>query len=45
MKYIVAAMYTDFKTTIVDDEGIEQMDRYTAPPKGGKLVIKLAHAG
>ncbi|KIW02531.1 uncharacterized protein PV09_06329 [Verruconis gallopava] len=41
MKYIIAAIYTNFTTTIVDDEGIEQMDIYTAPPVGGKLVIRL----
>lgn len=41
MKYIVAAIYTNFMTTIVDDDGVEQMDLYTAPPKSGKLVIKL----
>lgn len=45
MKFIVAAIYTDFKTTIVDDEGVEQMDMYTAPPKSGKLIIRLEHAG
>jgi hypothetical protein len=45
MKYIVAAIYTGFKTTIVDDEGVEQTDLYTAPPKSGKLVIKLEHVG
>jgi hypothetical protein len=44
MKFIVAALYTDFKTTIVDDEGVEQVDLYTAFPKSGKLVIKLEHA-
>jgi hypothetical protein len=41
MKHIVAAIYTNFKTSIVDDEGIEQMDLYTAPPTGGKLIVKL----
>jgi hypothetical protein len=44
MKYIVAAIYTNFRTTIVDDEGIEQMDLYTAPPRSGKLVVKLESA-
>ncbi|QDS74881.1 hypothetical protein FKW77_003586 [Venturia effusa] len=44
MKFIVAAIYTDFKTTVVDDEGVEQMDLYTAPPKSGKLIIRLEHA-
>jgi cytochrome P450 len=41
IKYIVAAIYTNFTTHIVDDEGIEQLDIYTAPPKGGKLIVKL----
>ncbi|KAJ9635087.1 hypothetical protein H2199_008573 [Coniosporium tulheliwenetii] len=41
MKYIVAAIYSNFETTIVDDTGIEQLDRYTAGPTGGKLIIRL----
>jgi hypothetical protein len=41
MKYIIAAIYTNFTTTLVDDEGIEQRDLYTAPPTGGKLIVKL----
>jgi cytochrome P450 len=41
IKYIVAAIYTNFTTHIVDDEGIEQLDIYTAPPKGGKLIMKV----
>ncbi|TID15282.1 cytochrome P450 [Venturia nashicola] len=45
MKYIIAAIYTDFKTIIVDDAGVEQIDLYTAPPKSGKLIIRLEHAG
>ncbi|KAE9967773.1 hypothetical protein EG328_007968 [Venturia inaequalis] len=45
MKFIVAALYTDFKTVVVDDEGVEQMDLYTAPPKSGKLIIRLERAG
>lgn len=44
MKFIIAAIYTDFKTMIIDDEGVEQMDMYTAPPKSGKLIIRLEHA-
>jgi hypothetical protein len=45
MKFIIAAIYTSFTTSVVDDEGIEQMDIYTAPPASGKLIIKLDYAG
>jgi hypothetical protein len=41
MKYIVAALYSNYSTSIVDDSGIEQTDRYTAPPKSDKLMIRL----
>ena len=41
MKYIIAALYSGYSTVIVDDTGIEQLDSYTAPPKGDKLVIRL----
>jgi hypothetical protein len=41
MKYIIAALYSNFSTSIVDDTGIEQIDSYTAPPKNDKLMVKL----
>lgn len=41
MKHIVAAIYSNFATTIFDDDGIEQLDAYTAPPKRRGLIIKL----
>ena len=41
MKYVIAAIYTNFTTEIVDDEGIEQEDGYTARPRSGRLVIGL----
>jgi hypothetical protein len=41
MKYTLAALYSSYSTAIVDDTGIEQSDSYTAPPKSGKLIIKL----
>ncbi|EDU44992.1 conserved hypothetical protein [Pyrenophora tritici-repentis Pt-1C-BFP] len=41
MKYIVAALYSSYSTSIVDDAGIEQMDSYTAPPKSEKLIVRL----
>ncbi|KAL8820577.1 MAG: hypothetical protein Q9223_001226 [Gallowayella weberi] len=39
MKLIIAAVYSNFRTSIVDDGGIEQIDAYTAGPKGKKLVL------
>lgn len=41
MKYIVAALYSNYRTTIIDDTGIEQSDSYTAPPQSEKLTIRL----
>lgn len=41
MKYIVASIYSNYSTHVVDDTGIQQSDSYTAPPKGDKLVIRL----
>jgi hypothetical protein len=41
MKYIVATLYSNYTTSIVDDTGIEQSDSYTAPPKSDKLMIRL----
>lgn len=41
MKLAVAAIYTNFLTTIVDDEGIEAIDAYTVKPRGNKLILKF----
>jgi hypothetical protein len=41
MKYIVAALYSNYTTFIVNDTGIEQSDAYTAPPKNSRLIIRL----
>jgi len=41
MKYIVAALYSNYSTSIVDDSGIEQTDSYTAPPHSDKLMIRI----
>lgn len=41
MKYIVAALYSKYSTSILNDSGIEQIDSYTAPPKSDKLMIRL----
>ncbi|MCJ1433063.1 hypothetical protein MMC27_002422 [Xylographa pallens] len=42
MKFLLAAIYTNYTTSVVDDEGIEQEDAYTAGPVGNKLVVKFA---
>jgi hypothetical protein len=41
LKMVVAGIYTNFTTTIVDDEGIEQMDGYTVGPKSGRLLVQF----
>lgn len=41
MKYIIASLYSNYTTIIVDDTGIEQSDAYTAPPQSDKLLIRL----
>jgi len=42
LKTIVAAIYTNYETTIVDDKGIEQEDAFLAGPVGRKLVLKFS---
>lgn len=42
-KIILAAIYSNFRTMIVDDSGIEQSDAYTAPPSGKSLMLKLEY--
>lgn len=44
MKLAVAALYSNYTTTIVDDDDIEATDEYTVKPKGGKLILKLSPA-
>jgi hypothetical protein len=39
MKLIVASIYTNYTTYIIDDEGIEQRDTVLAAPAGEKLVL------
>ncbi|KAL5115877.1 hypothetical protein ACEQ8H_006193 [Pleosporales sp. CAS-2024a] len=45
MKYIVAALYSNYSTCIIDDTGMEQMDSYTAPPSSDRLMIRLEKLG
>ncbi|KAK1149313.1 hypothetical protein N8T08_006535 [Aspergillus melleus] len=44
IKYVVAAIYTNYKTSIVDDGNIEAIDAYTVKPRGEKLVLNFETA-
>jgi len=39
MKLAVAGIYTNYTTYVIDDEGIEQLDRAVASPAGDKLIL------
>lgn len=41
IKLVVAAVYSNFRTHIVNDDGIEQQDGYTCGPKSNKLTLKF----
>jgi hypothetical protein len=41
LKVLIMAIYSNFQTEIVDDEGIEQEDTFLAGPKGEKLMLTL----
>jgi len=43
MKVVVATIYTNLKTSIVDDAGIEQRDAFMGAPKGDKIILKFEH--
>ncbi|KAK6812307.1 hypothetical protein RU639_011865 [Aspergillus parasiticus] len=41
IKLVMAAVYTNFTTSIVDDEGIEQDHAFISLPTGRKLMLKF----
>jgi len=41
IKLVVAAVYANFRTHIVNDDGIEQEDGYTCSPVSNKLYLKF----
>lgn len=43
MKYAIAAIYTNFTTEVVDAEGIEQAEGFTAGPISNKLVLRYTN--
>ena len=44
MKLLIAAIYTNYTTHIVDDKGIEQLDAYVARPGSNKLIVRFERA-
>jgi hypothetical protein len=44
LKLVVAAIYANYTTKIVDAEGIEQRDAYTSGPIGNKLILAFQKA-
>lgn len=43
IKLLVAAIYTNWKTEIVDDDGIEEIDAYTTKPRSNRLMLRFKH--
>ncbi|KIX04208.1 uncharacterized protein Z518_07762 [Rhinocladiella mackenziei CBS 650.93] len=43
IKLIVAAIYSNWTTEIVDDEGIEEIDAYTTRPASNRLILRFKH--
>lgn len=41
MKLLVAAIYSNYTSHIVDDEGIEPTDGYTSHPTSGQLWLRF----
>ncbi|KAH8807718.1 cytochrome P450 monooxygenase [Xylogone sp. PMI_703] len=41
LKLVLAAIYTNYTTRIIDDEGIEMKDGYSPGPKGNSLVVQF----
>lgn len=45
IKLVIAAVYSNFRTEIIDDEGIEQTDGYTCGPRSNRLILKFERVG
>ena len=43
IKLLVSAIFSNWETTIVDDEGIEAIDAYTTRPTSNKLMLSFRH--
>lgn len=43
IKLLVSAIYSNWTTEIVDDEGIEEIDAYTTKPTSNRLMLRFVH--
>jgi hypothetical protein len=41
IKTVIAAIYSNFVTHVVDDEGIEEIDAYTVRPMSNRLLLRF----
>lgn len=44
LKFVVAAIYTNYITKIIDDADMEQLGGYFSGPKGQKLILQFERA-
>ncbi|EGD99107.1 cytochrome P450 monooxygenase [Trichophyton tonsurans CBS 112818] len=44
IKLVVAALYTNYTTRVVEDKGMEPIDAYTTRPTGNKLTLQFGRA-
>jgi len=43
IKLLVSAIYGNWRTEIVNDDGIEQVDAYTTKPRRNRLDLRFTH--
>ncbi|KAK5028859.1 hypothetical protein LTS07_006239 [Exophiala sideris] len=43
IKLLVAAVYSNWTTEIIDDEGIQEIDAWTTRPSSNRLLLKYQH--
>ena len=41
LKLLLAAVYANYSTSIVDDGGMEQREDFVSPPVSGKLDLRF----
>ncbi|KAL8793561.1 MAG: hypothetical protein Q9195_003823 [Heterodermia aff. obscurata] len=45
MKLLLAAVYSGYRTSVVDGRGMGMKDTYTSGPEGGRCVVRFEFAG
>ena len=44
MKLLLATIYSNYSTHLIDASGIEMRDAYTSGPEGNQLIVQFKHA-